>query len=84
MDVCRVGLRRERFSRTIDDGTNDLVDLALSGIGAREPLAQDRSKGGLNGLEGASKGSWSPEGGSSERPGNAAVLRRSQRVEGAN
>lgn len=72
-----VGLGGKRFSRTIDDGTDDLVDLAiLSSVGAGESLAQSRSEGRLEGLERALKSSWAAECRSSQRPGDAAIESR--------
>ena len=72
----------KRFSRTIDDGTNDLVDLAiLGGLGTSESLAESWCESWLDGLQGSPKRCWSPEGGSSERPGDAAVWVESARVD---
>ena len=66
--------RGKRFSRTIDDGTDDLVNLAITGgVGAGEPLAQGRSERGLDWLEGALKGGRTAESRSPQRPGDAAT-----------
>lgn len=47
--------RGKGFLRTIDDGTNDLVDLSILGrVGACESLAKSWCKGRLDRLEGAS------------------------------
>lgn len=66
-------LREQSFSHTVNDGTNDLVDLAiLDRAGAGEPLAQSRGEGTLDGLEGrvegcrAAKGLRGPQRGASE------------------
>jgi len=68
--------RGQRFSRTIDDGTNDLMDLAiLDRAGAGEPLAQSRGERALDRLEGrvercrAAKGLRGPQ----RRASEAAV-----------
>ena len=48
---------REKFSRTINDGTDDLMDLAIPcRVCACEPSRQSRSKVALDGLEGALDG----------------------------
>ena len=49
-----LGVVGKRFSHTVDDGTNDLVDSAI-GVGGRagEALAQGGSERRLDGLEGA-------------------------------
>jgi len=67
----------KRFSRTVNNSTNDLVNLSLlCRIGACESLAESWGERGLNGLEGAANWSRPPEGGGSERPGDAAVCAR--------
>lgn len=49
-----LGVVGKRFSHTVDDGTNDLVDLAIGGgLSAGEALAQGGSERRLDGLEGA-------------------------------
>jgi len=48
---------RKKFSRTVNDGTDDLVDLAIPcRVCACEPSRQSRSKVALDGLEGALDG----------------------------
>jgi hypothetical protein len=61
------------FSHTVDDGTDDLMDLAIAGrISAGKPSCQSRSEALLDGLEGTLDRRWSAEG-RSERPLQAAV-----------
>lgn len=70
--------RGKGFLRTVNDGTNDLVDLSILGrLGACESLAKSRGEGRLEWLEGAS---WAAESRSSQRPGDAAVRRNSSAV----
>jgi hypothetical protein len=40
--LCRAG--RKSFSRTVDDGTNNLVDFPIARISAGEACAQRRGK----------------------------------------
>jgi hypothetical protein len=59
---------------TIDDGTNDLMDLAvLRRVGTREAGRKSGREALLDGLEGPLNGDWPPEGRSSQRPSEAAA-----------
>lgn len=79
----RVDGGQKSFSHTVDDGTDDLVDLAALGdISAGEASRQRRSEVLLDGLEGAKR--RPAEGGGPQRPVDAAANPSRQRLYGAN
>lgn len=58
---------------TVDDSSNDLMDLAiLDRVAACKSLRDGGSEGRLDGLEGALE-TWPSEGGGAQRPRDAAV-----------
>lgn len=70
--ACRSS-RGKAFPRTVDDGTDDLMDLAIPGsVGAGEPLAQSGGERRLKRLEGALE-SCGPAACEPQRPGDATV-----------
>lgn len=74
---------QKSFSHTVDDGTDDLVDLAALGdISAGEASSQRRSEVLLDGLEGANR--RPAEGGGPQRPVDAAAIPSRQCPYGAN
>lgn len=80
----RVDGGQKSFSHTVDDGTDDLVDLAALGdISAGEASRQRRSEVLLDGLEGGAK-RRPAEGGGPQRPVDAAAIPSCQRPYGAN